>query len=96
MNLHTVGIWHSRLGYLEKQNVVKLAGMSDGMDLSLPPSSDACIFCARGTLQVELHTNSPIPGQGRLDLVHSDVIESFPPAINWARYVVSLLDDDRK
>ncbi len=70
--------------------------MSDGMDLSLPTSSDACIPCTRCTLQVEPHTDSPIPGQGRLDLVNSDVIKPFPPAINEARYMVSFLDDDTK
>ena len=70
--------------------------MSDGIDLSLPPPSDACISCARGTLQVEPHTDSPISGQRRLDLVNSDVIGSFPPAINGARYLVFLLDDDTK
>lgn len=89
-------MWHSRLGHLGKQNVVKLAGMSDGMNLSLPPPSDACIPCARGTLQVETHIDAPIPSQGRLDLVHSDVIGPFPPAVNGAQYVVSFLDDDTK
>ena len=52
LNLHTAYMWHSRLGHLGKQNVVKLAGMSDRMNLFLPPLSDACIPCARGTLQV--------------------------------------------
>ncbi len=70
--------------------------MSDGMDLSLPPPSDACISCAHGTLQVEPHTDLPIPSQRRLDLVHSNVIGLFLPAINGARYLVSLLDDDTK
>ncbi len=96
MNFHIADIWHSRLGHLGKQNVVKLAGISDGMDLFLPPPSDACIPYACGTLQVGPHTDSSIPGQGRLDLVHIDVIGPFLPAINGARYMVSFLDDDRK
>ncbi len=96
LNPHTVHMWHSRLGHLGKQNVVKLVEMSDGMDLSLPAPSDACIPCARGPLQVEPHTDSLIPGQERQDLVHSDVIGPFPSAINGARYVVSFLDDDTK
>ncbi len=77
LNPHTVDMWHSRLGHLGKQNVVKLAGMSEGIDLSQPSPSDACIPCARGTLQVETHIDSPLPGQGRLDLVHSDVIGPY-------------------
>ena len=96
LNPHTVDMWHSRLGHLGKQNIVKLAGMSEGIDLSQPPPSDACAPCARGTLQVETHIDAPLPGQGRLDLVHSDVIRPFPPASNGTRYVVTFLDDDTK
>ena len=89
-------MWHLRLSHLGKQNVVKLAGMSDGIDLSLLPPSDACIPCTRGTLEVEPHTDSPISGQERLHLIHRDEIRSFPPAINGAQYFVSFLDDDTK
>ena len=84
-NAHTMDMWHSRLGHLGKQNIVKLAGMAKGMDLSQPPPSDACIPCARGTLQVETHTGATRPGQGRLDLVHSDVMGPFPPAHNGVK-----------
>ncbi len=69
---HDIEPFHS-----EKQNVVKLARIIDGKNLSLPSPSDACIPCARGTLQVEPHTDSPIPGQRRLELVHIDVIGPF-------------------
>ena len=34
LNPHTVNMWHSRLGHLGKQNVVELARMSKGIDLS--------------------------------------------------------------
>ena len=96
LNPHTVDMWHSRLGHLEKQNIFKLARMSDRIDLSLPPPSDVCIPCARDTLKVEPHTDSLIPGQGRLDLVYSDVIGPFSHANNGARYIISFLDDDTK
>ncbi len=76
--------------------MVELAGMSESMNLSQPPSSDACIPCARSTLQVETHIDPPLPGQGRLDLVYSNVIGPFPPASNRTRYVVTFLDDDTK
>ncbi len=88
-------MWHSRLGHLGKQNVVKLASMSEGIDLSQLPLSDAFIHCARSPLQVEIHIDPPLPGQGRLDLVHSDVIGLFPPTSNGIRYVVTFLDDDK-
>ncbi len=70
--------------------------MSDGMDLSLSPPSDTCIPCTRGTLEVEPHTDSPISGQRRLNFIHNDEIRLFPLAINWARYLISFLDDDTK
>ena len=108
LNPHMVDMWYLRLSHLEKQNVVKLAGilgkqnivklagMSDGIDLTIPLPLDACIPCARGTLQVKLHNDSPILGQKKLDLIHSDIIGPFPSTINGARYVVSFLDDDTK
>ncbi len=89
-------MWHSRLGHLEKQNINKLAGMSEGIDLSQLPPSDACILCAHGTLQVETHIDSPLPGQERLDLVYSNVIGPFPPTSNGKRYAVTFLNDDTK
>ena len=75
-------MWLSRLGHLGKENVVKLTAMSESIDLSQPPPSNACILCARGTLQVETHIDPSLPGQGRLDLVYSDVIGSFPLTSN--------------
>ncbi len=56
--------------------------MSEGIDLSQPPPSDACIPSARGTLQVETHIYPPLPGKVGLDLVHSDVIGPFLPTPN--------------
>ena len=96
LNPYKVDMWHSRLGHLGKQNVVELAGICDGIDLSLPPPSNSSIPFARGTLQVQPHIDSPLHGQRRLDLVHSDVIRPFPPSINRAGYGFSLPDDDTK
>ncbi len=36
LNPHKVDIWHSCLGHLGKQNVVELAKMSEGINLSQP------------------------------------------------------------
>ncbi len=96
LNPHTVDMWHSCLGHFGRQNVVKLAGMSEGIDLSQPPPSDACIPSVCGTLQVETHIDPPLSGQGRLDLVHSDDIGPFSPISNGTRYVVIFLDDNTK
>ena len=96
LNPHIVDIWHLHLGCLENQNIVKLAGMSERIDLSQLPPSDACAPYTRGTLQVETHSDTSLPGQARLDLVHSNVIEPFPLTSNGTWYVVTFLDDDTK
>ncbi len=96
LNPHTVDMWHLCLSHLEKQNDVKLVRMSEGIDLCQPQPSDAWIPCSRGILQVRSHIDLSLPGQGRLDLVHSDVIRPFLPTSNETRYVVIFLDDDTK
>lgn len=50
LNPHMVDIWHLRLDYLGKQNIVKLAVMSERIDLSQLQPSDVCALCAHGTL----------------------------------------------
>ena len=62
LNPHTVNMWHLRLGHLGKQNVVKLADMSDGIDLTIPFVSDVGILYTHSTLQFKSHNNSHIPG----------------------------------
>ena len=96
LNPYTVNMWYLRLGHLGKQNIVKLAGMSDGIDHTILPPSDTCISCIRSTLQVEPYNNSSIPDKRKLDLVHGNVIEPFWPSINGAKYVVFFLDNDTK
>ncbi len=96
LNYQTVDMWHSRLGHLGKRNVLKLAGMSEGINLSQTPPSDACIRGAHGTLQVETHIDPLFPGQSRLDLVYSNLIRPFLPTSNGTQYVVTFLDEDTK
>ena len=55
-NAHTMDIWHSQLGHLGKQNIMKLVGMATGMDLSQPLPFNTCIPCTHSILQVETHT----------------------------------------
>lgn len=84
------------MGHLGKQNVVKLAGMSECINLSQPPLSNIYILYTRSTLQLETHVDLPLADQGGLDSVHSDVIGQFPPTSNEIGYVVIFLDDDIK
>ncbi len=63
LNLQTVDIWHSRLGNLEKQNIVKLVKMYEEISLFQPPSSDTCASCTCHILPVKTHIDSLFSGQ---------------------------------
>lgn len=95
INQDTIQLWHSRLEHLGKQNVLRLATMSKGIDLSKPPPTDACPPCAKTGMKLETHKD-PIefePGKAPLDLAHSDVHGPFPQSYDGAKYFVIFLDD---
>lgn len=91
-----VKIWHERLGHLGEQNIRRLATMSEGIDLSKTPPSDACIPCTVASLQTEPHKSFIEPGKHFLELVHSDLIEPLDTAYSGARYAVTFLEDFHK
>ena len=93
INSEAIKMWHARLGHLGNQNILKLAGMSKGMDLTKPPPQDACPPCAIAQSQVEPHRAPIQPGKHPLDLIHSDVQGPFPEALNGAKYMVTFLCD---
>ena len=88
INSEAIKMWHARLGHLGNQNILKLAGMSKGMDLTKPPPQDACPPCTIAQSQVE-----PQPGKHPLNLIHSDVQGPFPEALTGAKYMVTFLCD---
>ena len=93
VNEDAVKMWHSRLGHLSEQNIRRLENMSEGMDLTKPPATDACEPCTVANLKTEPHKDSIEFGKAALDLVHSDVMGPFQEAYNGARYAVTFLDD---
>ena len=78
INQDTLQLWHSRLGHLGKQNVLRLTTMSKGIDLSKSPPNDACIPCAKTGMKVETHKDHIQPGRAPLDPIYSDVHGPFP------------------
>ena len=93
INPETLKLWHSRLGHLGKQNILRLTTMSEGIDLSKPPPTDACPPCSKAKMHVEPHQDKIEPGQFLLDLIHSDVSGPYLPSCSRAKYYVTFLDD---
>ena len=96
INKDTLKIWHSRLGHLSHQNIIRLAHMSQGIDLSQPPPQDVCIPCTEANMRVEPQTDMIQPGLQPLDLVHSDVSGPHTTGPYGARYYVTFLCDATK
>ena len=54
INEKTLETWHSRLGHLGRQNIIKLAkGMANSIDLTKPLPHSACKPCSISNLQAE-------------------------------------------
>lgn len=97
INEETLETWHSRLGHLGRQNIIKLAkGMVNGIDLTKPLPHRACEPCSIGNLQAEPHRDRIEPGLEPLDLVHSDVTGPFIEGLYGATYFVTFLCDATK
>lgn len=96
INGETGKMWHERLGHLGEQNIRRLATMSEGIDLSKPPPSDACVPCTISSLQTEPHKLFIEPGKHFLELVHSNLIGPLDTAYSGARYAVTFLEDFHK
>lgn len=62
INKNTLKIWHSSLGHLGHQNIIRLAHMSQGIDLSQPPPQDVYVPCTEANMRVEPHTDMIQPG----------------------------------
>ncbi len=96
INKDTLKIWHSRLGDLGHQNIIRLANISQSIDLSQSLLQDVCIPCTEANMRVEPHINMIQPGLQPLDLVHSDVSGPYTTELYGARYYVTFLCDATK
>lgn len=89
----STGIWHRRLGHLNRQSLRKLMAMADGIELANDVIPE-CIACIEGK-----HARNPFPSsesraEGLLDLVHSDLVGPIEvPSVGGSRYVMTFIDD---
>lgn len=91
INKDTFRLWHSCLGRIGHQNMIQLAHMSEGIDLSKPPPEDVCIPCTKANMRVEPHKDPIQSGQDPLDLVHSDDAKPHTTGLYGAKYYVTFL-----
>ena len=96
INGKTVQMWHSCLGHLGEQNIHRLVTISEGINLTKPPSKDTCAPCTIASLHTEPHKSSIEPGKHFLELVHNDVIGPMETAYTGARYAVTFLNNFHK
>ena len=84
---------HSRHGHLGYQNIKKLAKMCVGIDLTIPPPSDAYEPYSIANIKVEPHKRHIEPGRQENDLIHSDIQGPFPTSYDSYRWIITFLDD---
>ena len=94
----TPELWHSRLGHVGYRKLAKVLDMVDG--INLPPKTladfkaPACEPCILGKQDRRPFTSSETATTQPMQLVHADVVGPIAlPALDTARYVLTVLDD---
>ena len=94
INEDTLKMWHARLGHLGRQNILKFAKVSKGIDLTAPPPREPCEPCVVSIMKRLPHTRRIKPGRWQNDLIHSDLQGPFQPTYDGYQYLVTFLDDN--
>jgi hypothetical protein len=93
VNKTILNIWHARLKHLRKQNVRRLAKMSEKMNLIKSiVDRDFCESCIIIKQKIESHNNFVILDKHSLNLMWSDLVESSI-SNDKTRYFVTFLCD---
>jgi hypothetical protein len=96
VNKETLRIWHARLEHLREQNVRRLVKMSNEMNLiKSVANNNFCEFCIVIKQKIELHNNFVILDKHLLNLMWSDLVQSFV-FNDKIKYFVTFLCDFNK
>lgn len=66
--------------------------MSEEIDVSKPPPSDACPFCSRTKIYGKPNKDEIEPSQFFLDMIHSDVLNLYLLSYLGCKYYISFLN----
>jgi hypothetical protein len=78
VNKEILSIWHTRLEHLREQNVRRLVKMSNEMNLiKFVANKNSCESCIMIKQKVESHNNLVIFDKHSLNLMWSDLVQSF-------------------
>jgi hypothetical protein len=78
INKNTLNVWHARLEHLKKQNVRRLVKMSKKMNLIIfIANKNLCESCIVVKQKIESHNNLVIFDKHLLNLMWSDLVQSF-------------------
>ena len=78
INPNTLRVWHNRLGHVAESTLLKLAEMSNEVNLTEPiPELTPYETCAISTLRLNPHKSHTQPGEAPLDFIHLDVLGPF-------------------
>jgi hypothetical protein len=96
VNKEILSIWHARLKHLKKQNVRRLVKMSNKMNLiKFVANKNSCESCIVMKQKVESHNNFVILDKHFLNLMWSDLVQSFV-FNDKVKYFVTFLCDFNK
>lgn len=92
-----ISLWHSRLGHLSNNSILKLSSMVDGLHLSKEMSENCkiCSVCAQTKITRLPYNKVAIKvTKSPLELVHSDICGPITPATyDEKKYILTFLDD---
>ena len=86
--------WHSILGHCNKDDVLKLQNVVNGMNISDKSKSEPCETCIKGKFAQYRNKNPDRKAQEVLELVHCDIAGPVDPVAKCNyKYAINFVDD---
>lgn len=92
----TLEQWHVDLGHMNYDDIIKLAGVTRGMNVQKTSNPGTCVICKENkmTKQPKSQDDEPILATKPLERVHSDIQGPIgPPSREGYRYVINFVDE---
>jgi hypothetical protein len=90
-------LWHQRLAHLGIDNLKRLQGMADGIDLHGKIDQPLCDVCVKGKAVAKAHSHHLPKATRPMMRIHSDMCGPIEPTgLNGERYILTFKDDHTK